>query len=404
MFWVDAYESSLGYENFSGFVTRFIENSKLYLSKHFFVALGLFSNKAEETNILLTILMYLIFVFVAIIIFKKRKKIIFLVIYLSVAIGITFVSQQIIWDQIRLILLYVPIAVLLFSAALYDITIKSKTKYLQILVVLFFALMLIFPFTQTVIKAKENKTILSKNISGDKLYGLTPDWKNYLTMCEWASENIPKDEVVACRKPELAYIYGNGREFFGIYKFLSYNIATLLSTFGKDTTNKYIALNLKTNFVKHYETIEPYQKNIIAFINQHDNKRYAVYKLSSNEKQTFTSVLNKKDISFYNDLNTFHEILSTDVLSDYAVYPDTLVSFLKKNHVQYMILANLRLNSKKNTGKIITTLYRYWVFIETKYPGTFQYIRQEGETGDEPAAIYKLNFDKEIKLNALRCY
>jgi hypothetical protein len=72
-------------------------------------------------------------------------------------------------------------------------------------------------FKNATVKIKENQAILKKNMAGNMLAGLTPDWQNYIKMTQWAAKNIPENEIIACRKPNIAFIYTK-RRFFGIYK------------------------------------------------------------------------------------------------------------------------------------------------------------------------------------------
>ena len=58
---------------------------------------------------------------------------------------------------------------------------------------------------------------IKKNISGDKYYGFTPDWENYLKMSTYCADSLPKNSCVLCRKPAMSFIYGHGKKFIGEY-------------------------------------------------------------------------------------------------------------------------------------------------------------------------------------------
>ena len=73
----------------------------------------------------------------------------------------------------------------------------------------------------------------NQEISG-RYGGLTPDWKNYLKASEWASENLPEDAIVACRKPSISFVYGKGRNFYGIMQLPTYSTDVFFSNWQKD--------------------------------------------------------------------------------------------------------------------------------------------------------------------------
>ena len=77
-------------------------------------------------------------------------------------------------------------------------------------------------------QAQTHSEVLKKNFAGDMLAGFTPDWKNYINMCKYAAETVPKESGIACRKPNIAFIY-TGRKFTGIYNVPSQNSDTLFS-------------------------------------------------------------------------------------------------------------------------------------------------------------------------------
>lgn len=79
---------------------------------------------------------------------------------------------------------------------------------------------------------------LRSNMKGDKFEGYSPDWANYLKMCEYVGQTFSADDYAACRKPNMARIYAGGKKFYGVYTFNSEDPDTLL-------------LNLHKNGVTH---------------------------------------------------------------------------------------------------------------------------------------------------------
>jgi len=85
----------------------------------------------------------------------------------------------------------------------------------------------------------------------------------------------------------------------------------------------------------------------------------------------------------------------------FGIYPDTLLNMLKKNKVDYVIMASLRINPAKRTERTINAVRRFLYYIELKYPGTFIEVksippRRKGENHDEkePAYLLKVNYRK----------
>jgi hypothetical protein len=62
-----------------------------------------------------------------------------------------------------------------------------------------------------------NIPVIKKNLKGDKYYGYTPDWQNFLKCSEWAADSLPDSALVASRKAPMSFVYGNGKKFFPIY-------------------------------------------------------------------------------------------------------------------------------------------------------------------------------------------
>jgi hypothetical protein len=211
------YDSSQGGEDFSGFLQRFKDNSNLYLSKHFMRIIGFRSSEKNTINPLLTVALYLIFLLGVFWFFKRNKALFFTAVYLAIMFGVTFFSLQKLWDQYRLIIPFVPFVLLFLVSTIVRIVQVSKISLLMKLIPVFLCLSIVLTFEKGV------KTIhistLTKNLKGDKFAGFTPDWVSYLQMVDFVSKNLKEENTyVACRKPNIARIYGKGRKFYGIYR------------------------------------------------------------------------------------------------------------------------------------------------------------------------------------------
>jgi len=260
---VDPYDISKGQEDFIGFITRFIDNSNLYLSKHLYKFIGFRQEVSEvlQPKYILTALVYIVFFIAIYYAFKKNKYLFFTGVYLTVLIGITFVIVQTRWDQDRLILSYFPLILLFLFSGFYYLAKSPKFKILQGLLPIFLVIIFFTNFNVTTKKVKANNEYLTEYIAGNKYYGMTPDWVNYIKMSEWAAKNVPDSVMIACRKPNISFVYTK-RKFYGIYRIETEDPDKLLRKL-KDANVKYVIMgslrkhpNQKTqktqNTVKRY--------------------------------------------------------------------------------------------------------------------------------------------------------
>ncbi len=213
----DASSAEYGLQTFAVFAARFLGFWVQYFSNLLVRFAGFKDETYRETSIPLTLVVYALFIFGALRAWRRNKCIFFLAVCAATMLSITFVILQVLWDQLRLIMPYLSMfyVVVLYGAyqAVSVITKRHADKVVGVLAVL----SLLLSFNQTV-HAIDLKT-LKKNFAGDVLYGYTPDWYNYLYMCQWADANLPAEAYVACRKPSMADIYASGRKFYGIYTF-----------------------------------------------------------------------------------------------------------------------------------------------------------------------------------------
>jgi len=170
----DFYNASKGFEDLPGFFERFLANSNLYLSKHLFMFLGF---RPDDVTIkpypLLAVTCYFIFFLAFIIIFRKNIYLLFTGIMVGVMTAITFVILQKTWDQGRLILIFYPSMLLLVFGGLYYLTKKYNLRYFQYLVVIFMGVVVFSTLGRTLERVKKQKEIVSHNLNGNLLFGLT---------------------------------------------------------------------------------------------------------------------------------------------------------------------------------------------------------------------------------------
>lgn len=242
---VDPYDPSKGLETPKGYVARFAGNSNKYLSKHYAKMLGFRDTQSRETSPAATVVLYALFLWGAYAAFRRGDKAVQLVaVTCVVMLGITFCSLQVLWDQYRLILPFVAMmhVVLLYSLA--DLVRRVAGGRTRLVLGSAVALSCFVLFV------KEARTCdlatLRKNLTSDPLYGYTPDWYNYLTLCREVGRQLPGDDAyVACRKPDLARIYAGGKRFYGIYNIPSDDPDELVAILRKNNVTHAIVASLR---------------------------------------------------------------------------------------------------------------------------------------------------------------
>lgn len=393
--YVNPYDINDGTVKFTDLFARIWENANLYLSKHFLMVISW--KQTTSINPLITIIIILVLVFAFFTTYKYRKNLFFITLYIYISIAVTFVTQQVMWDQIRLISIYVPLLVLIITSSFWDF-LKAKKKQSLIIILPIIWLLIIIPSTiKTVDISKKHFPILKANIKGDKLFGYTQDWQNYLKLIQWTSQNIPMNNVIGCRVPGIAFIYGNGRKFEGIYNFKSKTVNKIVSELETDSTKTHYAFDFYAEGEKFY-TLYPFYKYISAIINQTNGVQYIIISVNDSVNTEFMPILQNSKTNPI-PLKKLKQVLTSNLQSDYGVYPDSLLSFFNQKQIDYLIAASFRKNPTAANGEIITTIHRYIFFIELKYPGIFNLIWQEGSNNNEPAMLLKINYNKAINDN-----
>jgi hypothetical protein len=384
------YNPAEGYEDFQGMIVRFFENARLYLSKHFMVALGLHDPASVEKNWFVTFLVIALFGVSLYYAFRKNRIMLFVAIYLGTAVSATFFALQQSWDQMRMVVIYFPLMLLLFS---WGILQMSKQKGLGFLsLILPFLLVFIFFRTlgQTIDKIKVNQKILIKNLSGNPYYGFTPDWQNFLFMSRWVGENIPDSMVVASRKPSMSFIYSKGRDFFGIYRFPTSEPEKLISSL-RARNGDMIVIPTKTFDKSFPPAVGLFLKQgIVAFVSE-GSDIYGMFETREPMGSRLKEAIDQYRVPSITTASLLNRV-SLSAKQCFAVSPDTLIRNLRKNKVSYIIVASLRANPNMNTGNIINNIQRYLYFVELKYPGILKMVHQIGEETQEPAWLYRIDY------------
>ncbi|WP_439181904.1 hypothetical protein [Carboxylicivirga taeanensis] len=239
------YQIDKGRETVTGFVSRFIGNSNLYLSKHFMQMVGLKAADVRSTSWIVTGGLYFLFVFASFRAFKKNRYILFTAIYVATMLGVTFFVLQTLWDQYRLIVPFFSLLLLVLLYGLFQLVETGKGSRFQLA-----AIGLVIICSGSVLEhslSKVDVLTLRKNLKGDLYEGYTDDWRNYLSMAEYVGQNLPKDTYAAARKPNMARIYANGKKFYGIYRYDTVDPDALLNKLKDRGVTHVIMASLRKN-------------------------------------------------------------------------------------------------------------------------------------------------------------
>jgi hypothetical protein len=211
----DLYKPEGGHEDFSGMIDRFFNNFNTYMSLHIYRIMNIRKTDTLEIIPALSYITAIILGICTFLSYKRNKYIFFSGIYfILLCIGIFF-GVQATNMQDRLIIIVMPLIFMVLFYGAYELTKKSSGA--QYAVVLFSTIMLFVTVGKTLVLAKENSVALKKNLSGDIYYGYTPDWENFLKMSKYCADSLPHDAQVLSRKPNMSFIYSNGKKFVPQY-------------------------------------------------------------------------------------------------------------------------------------------------------------------------------------------
>ncbi len=243
----DAYDPSKGTEDFIGYVNRIFDNYGLYISKRFYQILGFLSENDTLVRPGLGFIFFVVAVICTVMIIRKKNNFLKLMLFYSSALtAITFVAVQKSWDQYRLILVFMPIILVLLFEPIFRYSIVNS-KLMQVFLIIFFGVLIFNSTLHSIVKANANLPILVNNIKGDRYYGYTDDWSNFLKMSKWCGDNLNEKDYVASRKAPMSFIYANGKEFYPIYTVSSTNPDSVLMQLKGNGVTHVILASLRRN-------------------------------------------------------------------------------------------------------------------------------------------------------------
>lgn len=280
----DPYDAKKGVEDFGGYVTRFLDNCQIYLSKHLMHIWGL---KPIDDITLSGGVAFLISVLLFIGLFlgwKKSKPAFFLSVYTLVNLAVIFIVLQTRWDSERLMLVAVPYIAPVVLYVFYRLFKAGGISMLQPLFILLLVVLSLVQLGKTISASSKNFKVLKKNMSGDKYYGYTDDWRNLFLMSEWCAKNLPKESYVMSRKGPMSFIYSNGKPFYEVYRVPSDNADTLISILEKNKVTHVIHASLRANPLMNTGRIITTTNNYLAIIAQkYPNRIKLVHQIGDSE-------------------------------------------------------------------------------------------------------------------------
>jgi hypothetical protein len=288
----DIYQPAMGHENFGGMMARFYQNFNTYISLHMYRLLNLRFNDTLTIVPFYSFITTAFFGVCAYLSYKKNKYVFFANVYMIVLCGGIFFGVQATNLQDRLIIIVIPFIFLVLFFGVYQLAKRSSMA--QIAVIALAAFMLVITISKSTMIAQKNVKALKKNLSGDIYYGYTPDWENFLKMSRYCADSLPDSVQVLSRKPNMSFIYGNGKKFVGQYWVTTSN-------------------------------------------------------------------------------------------------PDSVAMEWKSKKIEYIILPNLRMNPKKNNGKIINTIHRMLAPYAVKYPERVKVVKTIGTI--ERCELYSITYE-----------
>lgn len=244
----DPYKPELGNDSFSELIQRFFDNYELYISKRWFDIIGLIPDATEPKN-MLGFAFLILSLFTLYILFKNKNKHLWHIALYSMGLtAVSFLALQKNWDQLRIILIFLPFYLILSFYGLYSFF-KFRNNYvLQLLLTFVFALLIIVNTNRSFKFLAANFPNTIKNFKGNKYAGYTPDWENYIKMSEWIGENLKSDSVlVACRKPPVSFVHSGGKLFAGIYTIPSEDADSLVMNLYEKKVTHVMVANLRRN-------------------------------------------------------------------------------------------------------------------------------------------------------------
>ncbi|MCL2651049.1 MAG: hypothetical protein FWD60_08515 [Candidatus Azobacteroides sp.] len=378
----DFYHPEYGKEDLAGFVKRLLENSNQYLSQGLLIIMGL--RHLDPVNPmsnypLFAILIYALAIGTLYFSYKKNKHIFFTTVLTGCFLIVSFVILQTNWNQDRLIIPAYPYILLILLGFFYFLFSKEKYRSFQPLLLLLVVILFISGMNNMIKNIGEARKLK------DEYSGLTPDWRNYMQASRWIGGNLKENELAASRKPAISTIYGEGKNFYGIYTVPAGNMNAFMERWNENQAgyaafllNNKMTNDLYRSIMQHY-----YARLMVADL------QFIIAQNPDSLKKAGESV----QAQFIDSPSQLAQLTKNAGDQVSIFYADSLLMNLKANHVTHVLTANIRINPNVKTGQTVSTVERYMYFIQEKYPEIFTVVKQIGADNDEPARVLKINWE-----------
>ncbi|MDR1340775.1 MAG: hypothetical protein LBK58_12090, partial [Prevotellaceae bacterium] len=219
----DMYNPDRGMEDFAGIAVRLFENSVTYLSRYIYQFLGLRTGIGSP-SVFITLIIVFAFLLGGYMAYRKNRLLFFAALHTLGFCLANFIILHATWMQERFIIVYYPLILTVILAGVYYLL--QANRRLHFLYIALVAVFFAGSFSQTLDRTGDNAKALKMYLSGNILYGLSPDWQNYIQASRLAAKEAPESAGIAARKPSTSMIYAN-RPFHGIYSVPSVSKDTL---------------------------------------------------------------------------------------------------------------------------------------------------------------------------------
>jgi 4-amino-4-deoxy-L-arabinose transferase-like glycosyltransferase len=384
----NTYTPEQGAEDLSGLGRRFMDNSHIYLSGFLYKYLGFRSSADQPLKDLplLSFFTYALFFVCLFAVFRKNKPVRFCGLYTGILLFATFILLNEIWAQDRMIMVYYPYILLFLLGGLYYIFQKASLRRFASLYLLITAITLIGTALHAKSKLSRHLPILQQNLAGNDLYGLTPDWENFIKMCRWANDHFDKDAVIVSRKPSMSYVY-TGRPFHGIYNVPYQNINEVVRQYAEEKDRfRFVVAELQNT---HLIDLAPFIESVflskgesVFQLNGTKCRTAIVYKINHSQRseEELAALFETNQINYTFDYETFlDQYVKDDRVRYQIISPDVLLKAVRDQHIKYLLLPRIRVYTPQNTGRFINTIHQYIFFIQLKYPDMFRIIHTIGK-------------------------
>jgi hypothetical protein len=239
----------------------------------------------EVKNVIpaLSFISSLVIIMFTIISYKKNRYVFFSAIYFIVLCFGVFVGIQAANMQDRLIIVAIPLIFLLLYFGAYQLSMRSSLA--QGLFIIASLFMLVITIGRSTMIANENIPALKRNLSGDIYYGYTPDWQNFLKMSKYCADSLPEGAQVLSRKPNMSFLYGNGKKFVGQFWVTTTNPDSVQMEWKAKNIRYVMIPNIRQNPKKNNgKVINTIHRMIVPFYKKYPQKVKLVKTIGKAEK------------------------------------------------------------------------------------------------------------------------